>query len=97
MARLKAARSRLGADVSKASTIAGLTCQAHLAVRSVEVATSATICTLCARERLTAATTIAAQIKPSTIAGLAVENARRLACDFHSLNSSSVCQRKRYT
>ena len=46
---MKGARNRLGADVSKASTIAGMTCQAHLAARSAEVVTSAMIWALCAR------------------------------------------------
>ena len=49
MARMKAARNRRGAQLSKASTMAGMTCQAHLAVRNVNVATSATIWALCAR------------------------------------------------
>ena len=51
MARMKAARNRRGLQLSKASTMAGITCQAHLAVRKVEVATSAIIWALCARYR----------------------------------------------
>ena len=90
---MNAALKRCGALASKASTKPGIICHAHFAVRKVEVATSATISTLCAKVRLTAATTIAAQINPSTMDALAVENARRLAWDFHSLNSSSICQR----
>ena len=89
---MDAACSRRGALASRASTNPGISCHAHFAVREVEVATLATICTLCAKVRLTAATTIAAQINPSTMDALAVENARRLACDFHSLNSRSICQ-----
>ena len=45
-----------------------------------------------AKNRLSAAAAIAAQINPSTMVGLAVSKACRLAYDFHSLNNNSICQ-----
>ena len=44
-----------------------------------------------AKNRLSAAAAIAAQINPSTRAGLAVSKACRLAYDFHALNHNAPC------
>src|SRR5262249_20723831 len=75
----------------KASTRSPKTCRAHMATLRVDMGTSMRSWVMWAKNRLSAAAAIAAQINPSTRAGLAVSKACRLAYDFHSLNSNSTC------
>ena len=63
-----------------------------MATLRVDMGTSARSWVMWAKNRLSAAAAIAVQISPSTRATLVVSKACRLAYDFHSLNSNSLCQ-----
>src|SRR5499425_2837251 len=77
--------------VFKAWTIPPKTCTAHIATLRVDMGTSTRSWVIWAKNRLSAAAAMAAQINPSTRAGLAVSKACRFAYDFHSLNSNATC------
>ena len=61
------------------------------AMIKADMGTSARSWVMCAKNRLSAAAAIAIQINPSTRAALAVSKAGKLAEDFHSFNSNSLC------
>src|SRR5919204_6663900 len=91
MAASNAAYSSTTFPLFKASITSPKTWIAHMATLRVDMGTCVRSWVMWAKNRLRAAAAIAAQINPSTRAGLAVSKACRLAYDFHSLNRNSTC------